>query len=475
MKPDLVIRADASPEIGLGHVSRCLALAEPWVKAGANVVLLTREPSAATRERAERAGVIVEDLKGELDAVVGEWVVLDGYHFTAEDQRRWKQRGARLLAFDDGGGAHRYCADFVLNQNFGAAEKLYPNREPATRLLLGPRFAQLRAELLRARPTQRQVPKVAKKLLVTAGGSDPNNATAEILRRLKDFEVTAVVGPENRYSDELAKEFPNVQLLKNPSNFPELMAESEIAISAAGSTAWELAYLGVPLVAIVIAENQRANAEHVERAGLGRLASIDKAATEAANLAADLEVRKAMVALQRAVFDGHGSFRVWLRMNEEKLRLREARNEDARLIWNWANEPGVRAVSFTEDPIPWEKHCEWFTARLANSNCRLWIAENRDGTPVGQIRFDLGESSATLSISLDAAWRGKNFGPLLIWIGCRKLFAETPVSLVNAYVRKENAPSARAFEKADFRLAGTSVVSGREALHFELSRANVEA
>src|SRR4051812_10282657 len=139
MGADLVIRADASSQIGLGHVSRCLAMAEPWTKAGAKILLLTREPSAATRDRAGRVGVEVEELKSESEVIDGEWVVLDGYHFTAETQRRLKDAGKKVLVFDDWGGAHRYAADFVLNQNFGTSEKMYPNRESYTRLLLGPR------------------------------------------------------------------------------------------------------------------------------------------------------------------------------------------------------------------------------------------------------------------------------------------------------------------------------------------------
>ena len=148
----LLLRADASPQIGMGHVMRCLALAEPWLQAGSAVTLLTASPPPALRARAEVLGVTIKELSAAsgspadaaetialAQSLRAAWLVLDGYHFDADFQRAVKTAELRLLVFDDTAHATHYAADFVLNQNLGASASLYPHRDPTTRLLLGDR------------------------------------------------------------------------------------------------------------------------------------------------------------------------------------------------------------------------------------------------------------------------------------------------------------------------------------------------
>ncbi|MEQ2009883.1 MAG: hypothetical protein ABMA26_24115, partial [Limisphaerales bacterium] len=159
----LLLRADSGPQIGMGHVMRCLALAEPWLQAGSTVTLLTAAPSPAVRARAESLGVSLCELPAPpgspadaaetialAQSLRATWLVLDGYHFDDAFQRAVKASGLRLLVFDDTAHAAHYSADFILNQNLGATAALYPHRDPTTRLLLGPRFVQLRGEFTRA-------------------------------------------------------------------------------------------------------------------------------------------------------------------------------------------------------------------------------------------------------------------------------------------------------------------------------------
>lgn len=477
----LLIRADASPKIGFGHVSRCLALAEFWRTCGGEVTLLTREPSSGVRERANRMGIELTELRSEpgssQDAietanVPAAWTILDGYNFNADFQRQIKDAGKRLLVFDDCGLLESYSADFILNQNIGANAAMYRDRAPETRLLLGSRYTQIRGELLRSRQPPRPVPETVNRILITTGGADPANVTSAILEQLSAFQVIAIIGPENPNFEQLRERFPGVEFLRNPPNIAEVMSQADLALTAAGATAWELSFLGVPFVVIAIAENQRSNAELLDRFGAGRLASISGAGAELATLAGDGEARRKMVSVQRMLFDGRGSLRTWLRLNEESLRLRPATESDARLIWRWANDPGARAASFAQEPIPWDNHVAWFQKKIRDSNCHLWIAELTE--PIGQIRFDIEGDESVLSVSLDSRFRGKNLGTLLVAAAVRKFLAETGVDLIHAHVRPENNASARLFEKADFRRAGETTVKGQRALHFSFDRANLE-
>ena len=503
--PTLLLRADAGPQIGMGHVMRCLALAEPWLQAGSAVSLLTTAPSPALRTRTESLGVSVRELStmpgGSTDAAEtnalaqslrAAWLVLDGYHFDAAYQRAVKAAGIRLLVFDDTAHAAHYSADFILNQNLGATAALYPHREATTHLLLGPRFVQLRGEFLKCSRRGEEAdgacsgnppPHVGgyPRVMVTLGGSDPDNITAQVLsalRTIPNLAADIILGPANPHAaglQSLLTLHPSPFTLHlAPPNLPALMSRADSAICAGGTTAWELSFLGVPMLVLVLAENQRTNAERLAQTGAAIHTSISKLADNLRSLLADAPRRAEMSRRARALVDGLGTFRVWLRMNEDSLHPRPATSDDCRRVWEWANDPAVRAVSFTSEPIPWEQHAAWFTRKLADANTRLWIAK-QDGSPsLGQVRFDLDGSTSTISVSLDASRRGKNLGALLIWSACQKHFRESAVETIHAFIKPDNAASIRTFEKAGFEPAGQTEVKACAALRFELKRSAAE-
>ena len=176
----------------------------------------------------------------------------------------------------------------------------------------------------------------------------------------------------------------------------------------------------------------------------------------------------------QALVDGNGAGRVAREMAGP--RLRPAREEDCRMLWEWANDPAVRAVSFSTEPIPWERHVAWFRAKREDPGCLLLIATAGDETPVGQARFDVAGNAATLSISLDAAFRGKGYGPQIIEAASLALFGErSGVGTIHAYVRPDNETSRRAFVKAGWTNRGETVVGGgQRALHFAHQRSDTE-
>lgn len=285
----LLIRTDASTKIGTGHLMRCLALGQAWQDAGGRAVFLMAigVPALESRLRSEGMEVVhlpvkpgsLEDAAQTADfaqKIGADWVVVDGYHFGADYQRVIKERGLHLLFIDDMGHAEHYYADLVLNQNIHAHEGLYRNREPYTRLLLGTRYVLLRREFLKWRGWKREIPEVARKVLVTMGGSDPYNVTLKVTQALQQVDVDGleaivVVGASNPHYQELQSivqdsRFP-IRLEPNVTNIPELMAWADVAIAAGGTTCWELAFMGVPSLVLVLAENQRPIAEGLARVG----------------------------------------------------------------------------------------------------------------------------------------------------------------------------------------------------------------
>ncbi|HMN28463.1 MAG TPA: GNAT family N-acetyltransferase, partial [Caldilineaceae bacterium] len=141
-------------------------------------------------------------------------------------------------------------------------------------------------------------------------------------------------------------------------------------------------------------------------------------------------------------------------METTEFVFRPATSEDCRLLWEWANDPAVRAASFISKVIPWEEHVQWFQTKLKSPNAILWIVENSAQAPIGLVRFETNETEATISISLDQRFRNKGYGSNVIRLAIQKLFDTSQVQVVHAYIRPENEPSVHAFRKANFDVMG---------------------
>jgi UDP-2,4-diacetamido-2,4,6-trideoxy-beta-L-altropyranose hydrolase len=415
---------------------------------------------------------------------LGAWMVLDGYHLDSSYQRRVKEAGHPLLVIDDMAHLEHYGADVVLNQNIHA-ETLQYSAEPNTQFLLGTRYVLLRREFSPWRHWKREIPEVARKVLVTMGGSDPDNVTLKVIHALAevgvdDLEAVVVVGAANPHYEALhaatCASQHAIRLLRNAPNMPELMAWADIAISAAGTTAYELAYLGVPMCLIAVAGNQEANVRLLDLAGLarglGNLKDVTprKAAALITTLARSREDRVLMSTRGRELVDGLGAGRVVMRLLATGLHLRPARRSDCELIWEWANDPGTRAASFQQGPIPWEEHLRWFEGKLTSETARIYIALIDGMIPLGQVRFEIDGLNATVSVSLDGSQRGRGYGSAAIWTGCTRLFGTTQVENIDAYTKPGNVASLLAFARAGFRNLGSTNVAGNAAIHLGARR-----
>jgi len=172
----------------------------------------------------------------------------------------------------------------------------------------------------------------------------------------------------------------------------------------------------------------------------------------------------------REIVDGRGTERVLAFLWGEPS-LRRTVESDCRAFWEWANDPATRAVSFAREPIPWERHMEWFRARLTDPQTVLYTALGRSGDALGMVRYQMDGTHAILSINLGAQFRGKGLGRKLLFLATEELFQTSGVSAIDAFVRLSNEPSVRLFEGAGFRSLGVETVQGDQALHYTLDRA----
>jgi UDP-2,4-diacetamido-2,4,6-trideoxy-beta-L-altropyranose hydrolase len=337
MHKQLIVRADATKHMGTGHLMRCLALAQALRTAGFDVTFITVCKSNSLHQRILNEDFQVILLKRShpdpadwqttakaLQSHPNGWVVLDGYNFDSFYQRSIKEAGCRLLVIDDMAHLNQYCCDILLNQNINAEQLRYTSDQD-TRLLLGPRYALLRTEFLDRTSLKRNIPDVARRVLVTLGGEDSDNQTLKVIQAIQqvnidEFEAMIVVGSANPHLKKLQTECRKspipIRLIHNAFDMAELMASADMAVSAGGSTCWELAFMGLPTLIIILSDNQRIVAEGLEEAGtavnLGWYKHISQSDIRKAleKLAAGAKERVKMARRGRELVDGKGTKRL---------------------------------------------------------------------------------------------------------------------------------------------------------------------
>jgi len=338
----LLFRCDASVAMGTGHVMRCLALAQAWQDAGGRAVFAMADAPAGVRARVLNEGVEVapveipaasyDDARRVKDLARhfrADWVVLDGYHFDAGYQHELKSRGPKVLLMDDegfveAGFVEPSPVDLILNQNCNATESMYAQREPYSRLLLGTQYALLRREFAEWQPWKRETSPTARHLLITMGGSDPDDLTGLVMKALslvkaEGLRSTVVVGASNPNFDgrqRLALAGERIRLQEPVSNMPQLMAEADMAIIAAGGTLWELLYMSCPVLSFARNAVQGRILDELCRSGvvqtLGDPIQVELATLALAidQLAMSPQRRASMSKLGRRQVDGEGARRV---------------------------------------------------------------------------------------------------------------------------------------------------------------------
>lgn len=463
---------------------RCIALAQMWQDQGGKVTFLSHCESEGLQERILKEGfefLFLEkthpdpsDLKQTLSLLTTEtnktvqteplWLVLDGYHFTPEYQKTIHDAGISLLVIDDMNHLPYYHADIILNQNINGQELKYCCNQD-TILLLGAQYVLLRREFLKYLDFKRQIPERARNILVTLGGADPDNVTSKVIRALKlledpEIEVKIVIGPANPHktilSETLSSTYFTAMLLTSPPDMPELIGWADIGISGGGSTCWEFGFMGLPSVLVILAKNQVELAAHLGRQqyavniGWYDKVSVEQLCSTVNALISDPNLRKSISKKASSLVDGQGALHVIKVMLGSFVLLRRAIYDDCNLVWQWSNEKETRKASFCQEPISWDEHVRWFKEKLADPNHVFFIATDGNKNMLGQIRYAIEDNKAIVSFSIAPEHRNRGYGSEFLKRAALKLFHETGVKEIIAFVRAESQISLKAFQNAGF-------------------------
>lgn len=320
---------------------RCLALAQALQQNGAEVHLAACAIPGALESRLFENGVKVSLLEAAIgssqdslktvelaDKLGAQVIVADGYSFGLAYQQALKATSRPLCFIDDGANLDGYSADLLVNPNLYATEEMYPQQDVG-KLLVGRKYAMLRKEFWQQRdkPTGLRT----RRVLVTMGGSDPDNVTGKVIRsvkgsKLENIEIRAIAGAGNPYWETLQVQASRpghpVELLQNVADMGAQFEWADICISAAGNTALELACVGLAALYIILVENQEAVARAIRKFGFGRVLGwhedLNEEAIRAAvrDLLASSEERDRMGRWGRELVDGQGAIRVALALKE---------------------------------------------------------------------------------------------------------------------------------------------------------------
>lgn len=289
-KNTLIIRADADEKIGTGHIMRCIALAQEWKRRDSRVIFISNCTVHQLRDRIKSFGFQLENIqhayphRKDIENTIAvikrtgaENIVVDGYHFDEAYHTALKKQKIKLAVLDDYNHLPFYNTDILINQNLGA-EKIRYSTLPETIRLTGSEYIMLRDEFLNCKDDNQIIPGKVEKIVVSMGGSDPDNTTLKIVKALDliddtSLEIKIILGPENRHVQSIKKLVSpsnlKYEILSDPDNMPELLIWADIVISAGGSTSWELLYLNKPAVFLINAENQIKIVETIETLGAG--------------------------------------------------------------------------------------------------------------------------------------------------------------------------------------------------------------
>lgn len=335
----IIFRADGNAEIGSGHIIRCLSIADAARDLGEECIFISS--SDAMNAVIQRSGYETicmqtdyrdldsEDILAQLKKFDAPTVFVDSYYASAKyliTIKKFCSSVGRKLIYIDDIKKFAYPCDVLVNYQIHASQKEYNNiytGNKAPTFLLGTSYAPLRKQFLASEP--RSIREKGNSILVSTGGSDPANITVELIRFAKKSTKTFhfIIGAVNAHKSEIIKEAQgatNLVFHENVRNMAKLMMTCDVAISAAGSTLYELCATQTPTLTYTIAKNQIPIAEGFSSRGIIKncgdvgLCGSKQIATamikEAIDLCNDYPKRRHLSSIMGVVTDGNGAKRI---------------------------------------------------------------------------------------------------------------------------------------------------------------------
>ena len=333
-----IIRADGNEEIGSGHLMRCLSIAEAIRNRGEEIIFILADERPKLLLKSRQYPYIVlhtdyTDMDGELVTLlqylqesVVQGILIDSY-FVTESYLKELSKQYTVTYIDDRNNVP-YPVQNVINYNIygdeGSYKQMLYHNGIGTRYLIGCSYVPLRTEFLRL---PYRVNEKVSAVLITTGGSDKYNIAGKLIDAIvnvgmEDLDIHVVSGVFNQhlpYLLEKARLSSKIRIHQNVTNMAKLMQLCDVAITAGGSTMYELCAVGVPIICFSFAENQKLMVKSFKEKGLALYAGdyleqedevINKIIYSLNYLMNNVEERHILSNLLRQLVDGNGADRV---------------------------------------------------------------------------------------------------------------------------------------------------------------------
>lgn len=486
MKPRIILRADGGAVQGMGHVVRCLVLAE--ILSGTyDVSFAIQEPEESTLHEIQKVVMEicilpkVKDFK--IDALnflqhlkKGDIVVLDGYHFSTDYEKLIRSINCKLVLIDDLHSWH-HVADVIFNSADSVKESDFSS-EPYTRFFLGLQYVLLRKPFIANTSVARRKAEISR-VFLNMGASDSENLTMKFTNALAGIngirEIHLMLGAVNVHTPvilKLAGEISNVHVQVHrdipAEKIVSILQMCDLAICPASTISMECCAVGIPLISGYTIENQKGVLEGLTRhkvlVNLGdlRLIDLEMFRTTLIDLMQNPVLLEEMVANQRHLIDGNSPKRildVFHQLTASSLTFRFAEGSDVELYFKWTNDPVVRENSFHQEPVSYREHVLWFEKKLKSQTCLMYLFL-KENIPAGQVRIEQSGGENVIGISIDQNFRGQGLGAEMIRTACADYVKRHPGEFITAYIKENNKSSYSIFKKAGFGIETRVIENG---------------
>lgn len=482
MKVDIITEGFAGT--GYGHLTRCLSVYQAFEENGIEPIFTANCDEAGKRYLGninlqvynwlENGSRLIEQIKNTDIAIIDSYIAQKEFYKVVSDT-------VKKAVYIDDFIRIEYPKGIVINGSIGA-ENLPYKRHDNLVFFLGLDYMPLRKEFwdLKVKPQTKEI----KNVLITFGGHDFRNLTFPVLDLLinkysflkyhvvlanKDIlkNQTKNYGLSVKYYSELAAK----QML-------DLMMECDLAVSAAGQTTYELAAVGIPTIAIGVADNQKFNIKGWLKTGFIRkeiwwddsdfLSAFNNEFKNVLNNYTFKQIHKA---------DGARKIvkKLLMQHNSAKFFLRRFGERDIKNIYELSNDDEVRNVSINTNKIEWEEHINWFNKILLDDKAYYLVAETNDEKLIGQIKFNIEGAIALISISIHKDYRGKGYATGILKLSCKDFFILfANVDSIGAYILKDNVRSIRGFQNAGFEYDSCKLFDERIFNFYLLNRNQIK-
>jgi spore coat polysaccharide biosynthesis predicted glycosyltransferase SpsG/RimJ/RimL family protein N-acetyltransferase len=455
MKDRVVLLSEGGKGFGFGHVSRTLSIYEEVEKLGKEVLLYIKGDHSVLEMLADTKYKICnwqnkEFVKNELNA--SDYVLVDSYKVDLDILELISKKVKKVSYIDDYNRIE-YPKGTVINPAFYGKELDYDyNRE--LDYALGEKYIILRKEFIGKQ--KKRIEKEINEVLITFGGTDVLKLTSFVLESVKgsceNAKINVVIGKGFSDIEQFKKnENENVFFYYNidAKQMCDLMLKSDLVVSAAGQTLNETTNIAVPTVAIKVAENQRYNIATLYRMGCILEANKDNLIKKLEKIKS-FKVREKLFLNCKKLVVGKGAKNIALKIIEDPIKLREANEKDVDDIYNLSNENIVRKNSLNTNKIDYHLHTKWYENELKAVNINFYVVYTDNEKFLGQIRFEIKDRTAIISLSLSEKIRGKGRATSILAKAINRLKIEEKVDKIVSYIKISNIPSLRIFEKFGF-------------------------